>query len=153
MAATAIGRTMAGGVQPIVEGGYELTYLPRNQQQGAAEGGSGAGILLATQPGSDGARRTRQREFLFNLVRFAIAQSGRGTVGAEDREVAGGILTFTVTGAPPDHVLQQSQQKIIEQYRQPRISSGASSCPGRLSSGPGSSRQCNDNLQRLAHAS
>jgi hypothetical protein len=120
MATTAMGPTMAGGTQPIVLDGYELLYLPDvNNHHLQAEGQPPVFYWVPNQVRMARKEGPDKGDYLFNLIRFAGAQSEEGTIGAtEDREVAGGVLTFTVTGAPPDHVLQQSQQQIIQQYGQ-----------------------------------
>jgi hypothetical protein len=110
---------MAGGMQPIVEEGFELLYLPDiNNDQLQREGKPAVFywlpnyVHLARKGGSESA------DFLFNLIRFAGVQSAETTVGVTEgqREVAGGVLTFTSTSAPPDRVLQISQQKILDQW-------------------------------------
>src|SRR5690349_15428571 len=119
MAITAMGPTMAGGTQPIVKDGYGLLYLPDvNNWELQSSGQSPVfyyvpnQVRMARKDGPD------TGDFLFNLIRFAGAPSQEGTVGtAEDQEVAGGLLTFTITGAAPEHVLRQSQEQIIEQWR------------------------------------
>jgi hypothetical protein len=111
---------MAGGMQPITERGYALLYLPDvNNFQLQSEGQAPVfywvpnQIRMARKDGPD------QGDYLFNLIRFAGTQSAETTVGAtEDREVAGGLLTFTVTGSPPAEVLRASQQQILDQYSQ-----------------------------------
>lgn len=119
MSTNALGPTLAGGMQPIVEDGLELLYLPDiNNDQLQREGKPAVFYYLpnyvhiARKGGSDSG------DFKFNLIRFAGVQTGDTTVGMAEgtsREVAGGVLTFTATSAPPDHVLQVSQQKIIDQ--------------------------------------
>ena len=111
----AMGPTLAGGMQPIVEDGYELLYLPEiNNEQLQREGKPAVfywlpnAVRIARKSGSENG------DYLFNLIRFA----GVEAAGEEDgnRMVAGGVLTFTATMAPPDHVLQASQEKIIKQW-------------------------------------
>jgi hypothetical protein len=118
MATNAMGPTMAGGMQPIVEEGYELLYLPDINNDALQREGKAPVfywipnyVHIARKGGAENG------DFLFNLIRFAGVQSAGTTVGATaDREVAGGVLSFTVTGAPPDRVLQISQQKITQQW-------------------------------------
>jgi hypothetical protein len=118
MPVTAMGPTMAGGTQPIVHGGYELLYLPDVNNYELQRSGQPPvfywvpnQVRIARKHGPD------EGDYLFNLIRFAGVQSAESTVGAdEDREVAGGVLTFTVTGAAPDRFLEESQQKIIGQW-------------------------------------
>jgi hypothetical protein len=119
MSTNALGPTMAGGMQPIVEDGYELLYLPDiNNDQLQREGKPAVFYWLPNYvhiARKDGAEAG---DFMFNLIRFAGVQSADTTVGMTEgsREVAGGVLTFTATSAPPDRVLQVSQQKIIDQW-------------------------------------
>src|SRR5919199_289397 len=107
MATNALGPTMAGGMQPIVEEGYELLYLPDiNNDALQAEGKSAVFYWLPNYVHIARKDGNETGDFMFNLIRFAGMQSAQTTVGAEgDREVAGGVLTFTATSAPPDRVL------------------------------------------------
>lgn len=119
MATNALGPTMAGGMQPIIKDGYELMYLPDvNNDALQREGKAPVFYWLPNQVAIARKGGRDDGDFLFNLIRFAGVQSADTHVGAQsNREVAGGVLTFTVTGAPPDHVLKQSQDQIIEQHR------------------------------------
>lgn len=118
MATTALGPTMAGGLQPIVEDGLELIYLPDvNNDALQREGKSPVFYWLPNYVHIARKGGTEAGDFMFNLIRFAGVQSADTTVGAEGtREVAGGVLSFTVTSAPTDRALQVSQQKIIQQW-------------------------------------
>lgn len=118
MATTALGPTLAGGLQPIVEDGYELIYYPDVNNDALQKEGKPPVfywlpnyVHLARKDG------TEDGDLMFNLIRFAGIQSSDTTVGAtDDREVAGGVLSFTATSAPPDHVLIETQQKIVDKY-------------------------------------
>jgi hypothetical protein len=119
MSTNALGPTMAGGMQPIVEEGYELLYLPDINNDALQREGKPAVfywlpnyVHIARKGGSE------TGDFMFNLIRFAGVQSADTTVGITEgtREVAGGVLTFTATSAPPDRVLQVSQKKILDQW-------------------------------------
>ena len=118
MSTNALGPTLAGGMQPIVEEGYELLYLPDINNDALQREGKAPVfywlpnyVHIARKGGSENG------DFMFNLIRFAGVQSADTTVGAEgNREVAGGVLTFTATSAPPDRVLQVSQNKIIQEW-------------------------------------
>jgi hypothetical protein len=119
MTTNALGPTMAGGLQPIVEEGYELLYLPDINNDALQREGKPPVfywlpnyVHIARKGGSESA------DFLFNLIRFAGVQSADTTVGMAEgtREVAGGILTFTATSAPTDHALRASQDKITQQW-------------------------------------
>ena len=120
MPVTAMGPTYAGGEEPLLheETGYRLLFLPDVNNWERQRAGERpvfywvpSQVRLARKNGPDAG------DYLFNLIRFAGVQSDEGTVGAdEDREVAGGVLTFTITGAPPDRVLAELQQKIVDKY-------------------------------------
>lgn len=119
MPISAMGPTMAGGTQPIVHGGYNLLYLPDvNNYELQRSGQSPVFYWVPNQVRLARKDGPGTGDYLFNLIRFAGVQSAEGTVGAdEDREVAGGVLTFTITGSPPDRVLEESQQKIIARFQ------------------------------------
>lgn len=119
MPATAMGPTFAGGEEPLLsEEGYRLLFLPDvNNWELQRQGGAPVFywvpnlVRLARKRGPDAG------DYLFNLIRFAGVQSDEGIVGAtDDREVAGGVCTFTITGAPPDRVLEELQGKIVAKY-------------------------------------
>jgi hypothetical protein len=115
----ALGPTYAGGIQPIVQGGYSLIFLPDVNNWELQRAGESPvfywvpnQVRMARKQGPD------TGDYLFNLIRFSGVQSADTTVGAtEDREVAGGVLTFTVTGSPPAAVMEQCRQQIIAQYQ------------------------------------
>ncbi|MEI9947376.1 MAG: hypothetical protein WDN26_24585 [Chitinophagaceae bacterium] len=121
MATTALGPTLAGGLQPIVENGYELIYYPDINNDALQREGKPPVyyylpnyVHLARKDGKE------DGPLMFNLIRFAGVTSGETTVGVtgdETREVAGGVLSFTVSSAPPDDVLKQSQKKIIDLFQ------------------------------------
>lgn len=121
MSTTALGPTMAGGIQPIVENGYELIYYPDVNNDALQKEGKPPVyyylpnyVHLARKDGKE------DGPLMFNLIRFAGVTSAETTVGVtgdETREVAGGVLSFTATSAPPDEVLKQSQNKIIELFK------------------------------------
>lgn len=117
MPTTAMGPTMAGGMQPIVRDGYPLLYLPDVSNFDLQREGQSPvfywvpnQVRMARKDGPD------TGDYLFNLIRFAGAGSEGVIGGGEGQEVAGGVLTFTVTGSPPAHVLEQSHQQIVGQF-------------------------------------
>lgn len=118
MSTNALGPTFAGGMQPIVEEGYELLYLPDiNNDALQREGKPPVFYWLPNYVHMARKGGAEDGDFMFNLIRFAGVQSADTTVGAEgNREVAGGVLTFTATSAPPDRILAASQNKIIQQW-------------------------------------
>lgn len=110
----ALGPTFAGGMQPIVEDGYELIYYPDvNNHQLQQEGKNPVFYWMPNYVHIARKNGEEDGDLMFNLIRFAGVQSADTTVGAtEDREVAGGVLSFTATSAPPDRVLEESQEQI-----------------------------------------
>lgn len=121
MATNALGPTMAGGNQPIVEDGYELIYYPDvNNDLLQREGKPPVFYYLPNYVHLARKDGKENGPLMFNLIRFAGVQSGETTVGVADgtkREVAGGVLSFTVTAAPPDNVLKKSQEKITQMFQ------------------------------------
>jgi hypothetical protein len=120
MAARAMGPTMAGGLQPIVKDGYEVVMVPdvenpnlRRERQPEVFYYIPNQVRMARKEGPNNG------DWLFSMLSFKGATSEGGTIGATgDEEVAGGVLTFTTTGALPDNVLQAAQDAIIQQYSQ-----------------------------------
>ncbi len=122
MATTALGPTMAGGYQPIVESGYALTYYPDTNNDALQR--EGKPPVFYWLPNTVRLARKNDQpdgDLMFNLMRFAGVQNSDTTVGLaageDSREVAGGVLSFTVTAAPPDAVLKESQKKITAMFR------------------------------------
>ncbi|HEU5145442.1 MAG TPA: hypothetical protein VFT90_01945, partial [Chryseosolibacter sp.] len=119
MATTALGPTLAGGMQPIVKDGYELIYYPDVNNDALQREGKPPVfywlpnyVHLARKDGDPNG------PLMISVIRFAGMQSQETNVGVTgNEEVAGGVLAFTVTSAPPDHVLQQSQDQITQLFQ------------------------------------
>jgi len=120
MPVTAMGPTYAGGEEPLLsQDGYRLLFLPDVNNYELQRAGEAPvfywvpnQVRLARKNGADAG------DYMFNMIRFAGVQSAEGHVGVEeDREVAGGVCTFTITGAPPDRVLEELQAKITAKYQ------------------------------------
>ena len=119
MATTAMGPTMAGGMQPIVKDGYELLYLPDvNNRKLQEEGQPPVFYYLPNQVRIARKEGPDKGDMLLQMLRFAGTEGEETADTADDKQVAGGLLTFTTTGAPPDDVLQQSQDAISAQFAQ-----------------------------------
>lgn len=115
MAAQAMGPTYAGGTQPVVKDGYAVLYLPDVANRELIAQGEAPvfyyipnQVRMARKDGPD------TGDYLFNLVRFA-GTGGEGVVGGGG-DVAGGVLTFSTTGALPEPTRQQSEQQITAQF-------------------------------------
>ncbi|UKJ06231.1 hypothetical protein [Solitalea lacus] len=121
MATTALGPTMAGGIQPIVKDGYELIYYPDVNNDALQN--EGKPPVFYWLPNYVHIARKNGREdgdLMFVMIRFAGKQTSEANIGLEEgesREVAGGVLAVTTTAAPPDHVLEEGQQEIINLYQ------------------------------------
>lgn len=122
MATTALGPTMAGGMQPIVKDGYELQYYPDvNNDALQSEGKPPVFYWLPNYVHIARKDGREDGDLMFLMIRFAGKQTSEGNIGVspdqDGREVAGGVLGVTTTCAPPDHVLIEGQNQIIEMYQ------------------------------------
>ncbi len=111
----AMGPTYAGGTQPIVKDGYAVLYLPDVNNAELVTAGEAPVfyyipniVRMARKDGPDSG------DFLFNLVRFA-GTGGGGVIGGGG-EVAGGVLTFSVTGAIPEATRRQAEAEITGRF-------------------------------------
>lgn len=117
MAAQAMGPTYAGGTQPIVKDGYSVLYLPDvNNRELIAQGEAPVFYYIPNQVRMARKDGPDKGDYLFNLVRFA-GTGGEGIVGGDAMgEVAGGVLTFSTTGALPESTRQQAEDAIKAQF-------------------------------------
>ena len=120
MATNAIGPTFAGGMQPIVEGGYELLYYP-DVNNNALQSEGKAPVFYWLPNYVHIARKNGQPDgdLMFSVIRFAGREATDGSTDLGEgatSSVAGGVLGFSVTSAPSDEVLIASQQKITEMF-------------------------------------
>src|SRR5262245_42532573 len=116
MPVQAMGPTYAGGTQPIVNGGYSVLYLPDVNNAELQAAGEAPGfyyspsiVRMARKNGPDAG------DYLFNCIRFS-GTGGEGVIGGGG-EVAGGVLTFSVTGALPEHVRRQAEGEITGRFQ------------------------------------
>ncbi|MGZ8742440.1 MAG: hypothetical protein ACXWXO_05915 [Nocardioides sp.] len=116
MPVQAMGPTYAGGTQPVVQGGYSVLYLPDVNNRALQEAGEAPVfyyvpnvVRMARKDGPDAG------DYLFNLVRFA-GTGGDGVIGSGG-EVAGGVLTFSITGSLPDKVRLQAEAEITARFK------------------------------------
>ncbi|GAB3821307.1 hypothetical protein GCM10028820_29360 [Tessaracoccus terricola] len=113
--AQAIGPTYAGGSQPITKDGYDVLYLPDTHNRELIAAGEAPvfyyipnQVRMARKEGPD------KGDYLFNLLRFA-GTGGEGVIGGGG-DVAGGMLTFSVTGALPEETRRQAESQIKSQF-------------------------------------
>lgn len=97
----AMGPTNAGGTQPITKDGYDVLYLPDvNNREFVAQGRT-PGLVLHPLPQPHGAEGGPDKgDYLSSHVPFS-GTGGEGVIG-DGGAVAGGMLTFSVTGALPE---------------------------------------------------
>jgi hypothetical protein len=112
------GPIFAAGFQHVTNSGYEILYLPDiMNEQLQREGKPPVYWWLPNEV------RLSQREdgdFKFNFIHFVGIRSGTTTVGVapgETEEVAGGLLGFSTTSAPPGSVLQGSEEDLLNRFR------------------------------------
>jgi hypothetical protein len=114
----AVGPIFAGGFQQVKAGAYELLYLPDLKNDLLQREGKSpvyywmpAGVRIARKDVDTGPAK-------FFMLHFVGVQSSDTTVGvAGTREVAGGVITFTTTAAPPAAQLQASQDELMNRFR------------------------------------
>lgn len=114
MPAQAMGPTYAGGSQPIIKDGYSILYLPDvNNRALIAAGESPVYYFIPNQVRMARKEGPDKGDYLFNMLRFA-GTGGEGVVGGGG-DVAGGVLTFSVTGDLPAKTREQAEKQITEQ--------------------------------------
>src|SRR5690242_6503282 len=97
-----VGPFFAGGFQHVKAGAYELLYLPDLHNDLLQQEGKSpvyywmpAYVRIARERVDTGPAK-------FHMIHFLGVQSSDTTVGVSGtREVAGGVITFTTTAAPP----------------------------------------------------
>jgi hypothetical protein len=110
----AVGPVFAAGFQSITSGGYVIVYLPDLHNDELQSMGKAPvywwlpnEVRLARKDGDKGA-------YKFHFVHFEGVRGAETTVGAkEDTEIAGGLIGFSTTSAPPAAVLQESQNALL----------------------------------------
>ncbi len=114
MPAQAMGPTYAGGSQPIIKDGYSVLYLPDVNNRELVEAGESPvyyfipnQVRMARKEGPD------KGDYLFNMLRFS-GTGGDGVIGGGG-DVAGGVLTFSVTGDLPADTREQAEKQITSQ--------------------------------------
>ena len=72
-------------------------------------------LLVASERGAARPQRRRHGDYKFSILHFEGVRSGDTNVGVEGtQEVAGGLLGFSTTTAPPAAALQESQDALLE---------------------------------------
>jgi hypothetical protein len=114
----AVGPIFAAGFQDITESGYEILYLPDLHNDELQREGKAPvywwlpnEVRLARKGGDAG-------DYKFSFIHFAGVRSESTTVGVSGKEeVAGGLVGFSTTTAPPAAVLKASQDALLDRFR------------------------------------
>jgi hypothetical protein len=112
------GPIWAAGFEAITKSGYQILFLPDvNNDVLQREGKAPVywwlpnEVRLARRNGDTG-------DYLFSMLHFVGVRSAATHVGAEGKEeVAGGLLGFSTTAAPPGAILQEATNGLIEKFR------------------------------------
>ncbi len=112
-----VGPIFAGGFQHIAMAGYEMLYLPDLHNDDLQRQGKPPvyywmpNYVRLARHGGNG-------DFKFRMIHFVGVQSENSTVGvAGEREVAGGVISFSTTAAPPPDVLKTAEDQLAEIFR------------------------------------
>lgn len=114
-----VGPLFAGGFQQIKAGQYELLFLPDLHNDELQR--EGKSPVYYWMPGY--VRLARMNvdtgPAKFHMIHFLGVQSADTTVGVTGgtREVAGGVITFTTTAAPPASELEAAQQQLTNMFK------------------------------------
>jgi hypothetical protein len=113
----AYGPIWAAGFENVTKSGYELLFLPDlHNEELQAEGKAPVfwwlpnEVRLATRDNGD---------YIFSFIHFEGVRHDTTNIGVQgsDNEVAGGMLGFSTTTAPPAAVLTESENEILDRCR------------------------------------
>ena len=117
-----IGPVYEGNIEEFVvnEGGlsYRIMYLPdKNNSELQREGKSPYYYWMPKDVRI--ARRSDTGDYKFHLLHFVGVQSSESTVGVTEgtREVAGGVLSVTITAEPPPGILEKAHEQLRAKFQ------------------------------------
>lgn len=114
----AVGPIFAGGFQHIKVGAYEFLYLPDLKNDLLQREGKSPVFYWMPSYVRIARQNVDTGNYKFHMIHFVGVQSSDTTVGVEGtREVAGGVITFTTTAAPPAGELEASQEALLNIFR------------------------------------
>lgn len=108
----------AGGFQQQASKGYTLLFLPDIENDDLQK--SGQAPVYYWLPNSIRLAQKENNDYVFTFVHFEGVLSGSTTVGVEagkTNEVAGGVLAFSTTTAPPPDVLKEIQDAFADRFK------------------------------------
>jgi hypothetical protein len=111
----AVGPVFAAGFQSIASNGYVIIYLPDLHNDELQRMGKAPvywwlpnEVRLARKEGDQG-------DYKFSFIHFEGVRGPDTNVGVtENTEIAGGLLGFSTTSAPPGKVLEDSQSQLLK---------------------------------------
>lgn len=115
--ATPIGPLFAAGNQIITKSGYRVSYWPDAHNQLLQQ--AGLAPIYYWLPEQVTLAKRDNGDYKFSMVHFVGVRSNTTNVGetSSDDEVAGGLLTFSTTAAPPSDVLQEAHDDLTALVR------------------------------------
>lgn len=115
--ATPIGPLFAAGNQIITKSGYRVSYWPDAHNQLLQQ--AGLAPIYYWLPEQVTLAKRDNGDYKFSMVHFVGVRSSDTTVGATSGtdEIAGGLLTFSTTAAPPSDILQEAHNDLTDLVR------------------------------------
>lgn len=114
--ATPVGPLFAAGSTEITKSGYKISFLPDAHNDELQRAGQPP--VYYWLPNEVRLAQKDNGDFRFGMIHFAGVRSASTTVGATGtEEVAGGVLTFATTAAPPGPVLLEAQNELLAKLR------------------------------------
>ena len=112
------GPIFAAGFEEVTSSGYKLLFLPDVNNDALQREGKAPvywwlpnEVRLARKNGDSG-------DFLFSMLHFVGVRKDSTNVGATGtEEVAGGMLGFSTTSAPPASVLKEAEDELLNRFR------------------------------------
>jgi hypothetical protein len=114
--ADGMGPIFGAGFQTVSKNGYKIQYLPdANNDQLQREGKP---PIYHWLPNEVRLARKANGDFKFSFLHFVGVRDEDTNVGTQGHEeVAGGLVGFSTTSSPPDDVLNEANQELINRFR------------------------------------
>jgi hypothetical protein len=113
---TPVGPLFAAGTTEITKSGYKISFLPDAHNDELQRAGQPP--IYYWPPNEVRLAQKDNGDFRFSMIHFVGVRSASTTVGATGtEEVAGGVVTFATTAAPPGEVLREAQNELLDKLR------------------------------------
>ena len=114
--ADGIGPIFGAGFQTITKNGYKIQYLPDANNDELQREGKPA--IYHWLPNEVRLARKANGDFKFSFLHFVGVRDADTNVGTEGHEeVAGGLVGFSTTSSPPDEVLREANEELLNRFR------------------------------------